>query len=262
METITRSKLKPNIRMVTFASLWLFVAILVIYFSESGLLSKKTFYLIMAVAFMQAAFESFIFLVKTRNKAFAVQILFFLDFTLCDLSVAFKMKTATIVCGILLIPLGILLIYILVTGQISLKGRKVLEKAAKSITQTKNGFTPRPFPAGQATYTREQIEKFARYMMRKLLTIYLKDNNRIVLVINSSGMASCFCFIKPYLIKSTFISFDFSGNILVSISEKDYKKYREELSFDQLCKSLGDLFKTFLQHYQNGEEGKILDMIK
>lgn len=262
MEKLTQSKLKPNIRMVVFASLWLFVAILVIYFSESGFVGKKTFFLIMAAVFVRAAFESCIFLVKTQNKAFAVQMLFFLDFTLCVVLVVFKMKTAAIVCGILLIPLGFLLIYVLATGKLSLKGRKILERAAKPITQTKNGFTSRPFPAGQVNYTREQIEKFARFLMRELIAIYIREKNQIVLVMNSSGMASCFSFIKPYLIKSTYVSFDFSGNILVSISEKDYKKYREELSFDQLCESLGDLFKTFLRYYQNREEQKIVGMLQ
>jgi hypothetical protein len=261
METIPRSKLKPNIRMVAFAVLWILIAIMVVYLSESGFLGKKTFYLILAAVFIQAAFENLIFLIKTRNWGFAVQFLFYLDFALVNLLVVLKMKTTAIVCGILLIPLGFVLIYILVAGKISMKGRKVLELAAKPIIQTKNGFTSRPFLVGRANYTRKQMEKFARFLMRELIAISIKEKNGIVLVINSSGMASCFSFIKPYLVKTTWVSFDLSGNILVSISERDYKKYREELSFDQLCQSLGDLFKSFLEYFLRGEKEKILDMI-
>jgi hypothetical protein len=261
METITRSKLKPNIRMVVFAIFWIMIAVLVVYLTESGLLGKKTFYLIMAAVFIQAAFENLIFLIKTRNWGFVAQMLFYLDFALINVLVVLKLNTTAIFCGIFLIPLGFVLIYILLTGKIFMKGRKILEMAATHITQTKDGFTSRPFPAGQANYTNEQIKKFARFLMRELIAIYIKDRNGIVLVINSSGMASCFSFIKPYLVKSTWVSFDFSGNILVSVSEKDYKKYREELSFDQLCQSLADLFKTFLDHFLKGEEEKIMNMI-
>lgn len=262
METIARSKLKPNIRMVAFAVLWILIAIAVVYLSESGFLGKKTFYLIMAAVFIQAAFENLIFLIRTRNWAFTAQFLFFLGFALVNVLVVLKMKTAAIVCGIIMVPFGFVLIYVLATGKIALKGRKVLELAARPVTQTTNGFTSRPYPAGQAKYTREQIEKFARFLMRELIAIYIKEKNRVVLVINSSGMASFFSFIKPYLVKTTWVSFDFSGNILVSISEKDYKKYREELSFDQLCESLGDLFRTFLEHFLKGDEETIMNMIK
>lgn len=261
METITRSKLKPNIRMVVLAIFWVVIAVLIVYLSESGLLGKKTFYLILAAVFFQAAFENLLFLIKTRNWAFSAQFLFYLDFALVTVLVIFDMKTAAIFCGIFLIPLGFLLLYILVTGRISLKGRKVMELAARPITQTKNGFTFRPFPAGRAQYTEEQLEKFARFLMRELIAINIKETDRVVLVINSSGMASCFSFVKPFLVKSTWVSFDYSGNILVTISQKDYKKYREELSFDQLCQSLGDLFKIFLDHFLKGEEEKIIDMI-
>lgn len=257
----SRSKLKPNIKMVAFAALWLFVAFMVIYFSESGLLGKKTFYLILAAVFIQAAFENLIFLFKTRNLSFTVQFLFYLNFALCVVLVVLNMKTAAVICGIFLIPLGFLLIFVLITGRISMKGRRILELAAKPVTQTKDGFTSRPFLAGRASYTKEQVIKFAKFLMRELIAIYMNDKNQVILVIHSSGMASCFSFIKPYLVKSTWVSFDFSGNILVSVSEKDYKKYREELSFDQLCQSLGDLFKRFFVHFIKGKQEKILDMI-
>ena len=51
-------------------------------------------------------------------------------------------------------------------------------------------------------------------------------------------------------------------DVAVRIAEKDYRKYREELTFDELCASLGDLFKQFLSWYRDGSEDKIFKLLK
>ena len=53
-------------------------------------------------------------------------------------------------------------------------------------------------------------------------------------------------------------SFDFSGKVIVNISETDYKAYKDKYKFDQLCESLADVFKIFLHDFKNGNTQKIL----
>ena len=63
---------------------------------------------------------------------------------------------------------------------------------------------------------------------------------------------------KPPLNKVSYVSFDADGNIAVQISKADYKQYKEQLTFDQLCAALADLFKRFLEYYRDGKENRIL----
>jgi hypothetical protein len=58
------------------------------------------------------------------------------------------------------------------------------------------------------------------------------------------------------------VLFDNKGNISVSISENDYRQYRERINFDQLCESMGNVFKRFLEYYKNGNEARIITELK
>lgn len=59
----------------------------------------------------------------------------------------------------------------------------------------------------------------------------------------------------------TWILFDYDGNVTVHISKKDYLEYKETLSFDQLCESMGNLFKEFFELFLKGEEIRIIDKL-
>ena len=56
----------------------------------------------------------------------------------------------------------------------------------------------------------------------------------------------------------TYVSFDSDGTVEVNISEKDYRKYKDEYTFDQLCASLGDLFTGFLELFKENKSGEII----
>ncbi len=148
--------------------------------------------------------------------------------------------------------------YFLITKRLRWRYRDILELAAKPVNETADGFTARPLPVGTAHYTKEEIIHFGKYLSKNLIAFPFIEKNRIYLMINSSGI---FFYRKPKIQKDTFISFDMGGNISVNIAKKDYKKYRTELTFDQLCKSLGNLFKTYLNLYQEGEQDRIIPMI-
>ena len=55
----------------------------------------------------------------------------------------------------------------------------------------------------------------------------------------------------------SYVYFDYEGKIIVHISETDYRRYKAELTFDQLCESMSDVFKRFLNHYINNQENRI-----
>jgi hypothetical protein len=62
-------------------------------------------------------------------------------------------------------------------------------------------------------------------------------------------------------LKKTWISFAFDGQVSVHISRKDYLDYREDLAFDHLCISLGQLMITFADFYMNGNKVRIIDRL-
>jgi len=57
------------------------------------------------------------------------------------------------------------------------------------------------------------------------------------------------------------IMIDFSGTMIVSISHKDYRLYRDELAFDQLCENMGHVFSGFFSLFLKGREDQILDQL-
>ena len=80
------------------------------------------------------------------------------------------------------------------------------------------------------------------------------------MVISTSELKDIFLLRKTY-INDTFVSFDFNGRVTVNIAKKEYDKYKEEFTFDELCTSLGSLFIEFLKLFQNSDSIRILERI-
>lgn len=137
--------------------------------------------------------------------------------------------------------------------------KKILEIAARTINEKENGFTNRPFPVGRAKYSTDELSGFARFLKKHKIAFPFLEEKGIMLGINDYTK---FWFGRPISQKDSYVSFDLQGNVTVNIAKKEYRKYRDKLSFDRLCESLGELFKTFLEKYQKGEEQKILDRLR
>jgi hypothetical protein len=65
--------------------------------------------------------------------------------------------------------------------------------------------------------------------------------------------------IKKDYLEDTWVAIDYDGNISVNITEDDYLLFKQDLDFDQLCQSLGDVFIEFLELSKNGQESQIID---
>jgi len=159
-----------------------------------------------------------------------------------------------------MVILGGVLIYIIATRRIKGRYREVLELAARPVSDTADGFTPRPYPAGEAKYTKEELKTFSKFVLKHRIAFPYKEGDRTVLIVNEN-MFIHFLIKKKNYQKDTNVTFDSDGHVSVNITEKDYKKYKEELTFDQLCQSLGNLFKDFLLLHQRGEDKKIIERL-
>ena len=223
-----------------------------------GIGGEVTFIYVFAYVMCLAAVLHFIFLMNTRNRIFLIPMGFYLFAALTFfMSSAYHQHYLTAVFAILAGTFFILLLYALATHKMKWRYREVLELAARSVNETKNGYTPRQFPAGQAEYSKDEIIGFARFLLKNSAAFPFYEKDKVILII-PGNMLYYFLGLRRNYLKDSYISFDFAGNVAVNITRKDYRKYTEELTFDQLCASFGNLFKEFLEMYKNGEGNKII----
>ena len=162
-----------------------------------------------------------------------------------------------LVIYILLLPL---LGYYAFTKKIKWRGREILELAANPVEEVENGYTPRPLPAGKLEYTRNELLAFAEFVRRNLIALNFNEGQRILMVVAKMGEEFRYMLgLHGHILDQTWVSFDFEGEISVNISQRDYLEFREALSFDQLCESLGRLFVEFFELCQHGEGVRVID---
>jgi len=166
----------------------------------------------------------------------------------------------TTVLHLVIIPIFLFLTWPILGGQRKLNknARSLFQLAAELIFETSNGFTSRPYSAGNAEYSREEILRFARFLSGNNIVRSVIQEKTITLIF-SMGISPLS---EPELAKVSYVAYDAQGNVSVHISEYDYRQYKDTLSFDQLCTSLGELFKRFLEYYQEGKENRILTELK
>ena len=165
--------------------------------------------------------------------------------------------TAFIVMAVFLM---VLLVFLTLTKRFKWRGRDIFELAARPIQSTENGFTGRPHPAGQVDYTEEEILSFTKFVAKNLIALPYKESDRIVFAIVKMGKEFGYLFLPDNDYRSkTWVAFDNDGNISVQISKEDYLNYKEDLSFDELCVSLGNVFKEFFELYRKGDTVRIID---
>jgi hypothetical protein len=136
--------------------------------------------------------------------------------------------------------------------------RKIFKLSAEMVYGMSNGFTDRPFYAGKGNFNEQEMIGFARFLSGKNIVQY-KVTPQMVDLGFSMG--------RSPLADKTFsrishISFSHNGEILVHVSKQDYKMYRNQLTFDQLCLALSNLFRQFFGYYKNGNEERIITELK
>jgi len=250
------SKLKSIVWVIVLAA----TVALILTIGARLIFGRETFYILVSILTVAAALIHCLSFIKTKNPSFLIPVIFygFIFVGLQLFMIPQRPETLAFVIGLTI--LGGVLIYIMVTRRMKWRYREVLELAARPVSGAANGFTPRPYPAGEASYTKEELKAFAKFILKHGIALPHSDTDRTVLVINPS-LFRPFLFKKKDPQRDTYVTFDADGRISVNITEKDYKKYREELTFDQLCLSLGNLFKDFLTLHQQGQAKKIIEQM-
>jgi hypothetical protein len=139
-----------------------------------------------------------------------------------------------------------------------INSRRLFRLAAELIRDTSGGFTERPYSAGKLTFSRDELLGFARYVNGKYVakTLHLEDRIYFTFSMNKSLVRLD----DPKEVSH--VAIDFTGNISVVISAKDYRDYVEKFSFDQLCSSMAAVFERFLSYYRQGMENRIITELK
>ena len=136
--------------------------------------------------------------------------------------------------------------------------KKLFRLAALTVTGHDDGFTSRPYPGGVVAVSEDQLNGFARFMERHLISIPVFSETGLILAFSMG--------ISPLAVDApagiSYVKFDRTGSISVRIAERDYKRFSRKFTFDRLCDSLGGVSQRFLDYYIHHEEERILTELK
>jgi hypothetical protein len=173
-----------------------------------------------------------------------------------------ELPTLTKLLIVLLLFMLPVLWYFILTKRLKWRGREIFELAALKVEDVTSGYTSRPRPVEKADYSEQDLQAFAKFLSKHLIAIpYFKADRVIFAPIKNSQEYPFLLGLAPDLTEFTWVAFDLEGNVSVHISHRDYLAYRDELSFDTLCESLGQLFIEFLEMCQRGEQARVIERI-
>lgn len=239
--------------------------VIIVFFGSISIFGVEIGFYILGGIFLLVSSISFITYWRTQNSGFLVVALFQVSVGLLCISAvpAFEDKSKAGLVPIFLIStygLMITMFYLAINRKLKWRGQEILELAAMPVEDTGNNYTARPRPAGQTMVTRTEMVRFVNFITSHLIAIVYREEKRFVFVIPMPGKDLPHLFgLKKDYIEDTWVAIDFEGNIAVNISEKDYLLLKQDLNFDQLCESMGNLFIEFLELSQDGKEHRIIE---
>lgn len=139
-----------------------------------------------------------------------------------------------------------------------INSRRLFKLAGERIFETANGFTDRPFSAGELQATREELLGFSRFLEGKYVTRIFHEGQAIYLAFSLN--TSLLVISHPREVSHITISG--TGSVSVFITESDYRQFRKTYNFNQLCESMGAVFKRFFEYYRQGLENRIITELK
>jgi len=201
-----------------------------------------------------------IFAFRTGNYAFLAGALHYSVLASLCFAVAGGCKTLMLILAASFCFTLFLNIALLLSKKVKWRRREILEAAAFPVNETENGFTGRPKPAGTAEYSRDDILEFSAFLLKNLIAIPYLDEKKAVFVITKKRLRHLLNLKNTYT-DETYVIFDFDGKVTVNITKDDYLLYKDELTFDQLTFSLGQLFKEFLELFKKDESIRIINRL-
>jgi Ca2+/Na+ antiporter len=250
------TKLKPNWTLTTFFALVIVTILGNVILNHQN---RESYNTVFQILYFIVGLMALISWLKTRD-IYSFNFMIFSMLNLLFFGGYLESKQLKILCAVLLLLVLIFHFILLAKGKNQWLSPKIMDLAAKPIVETTDGFTGRPFPAGEIKFTKKQIKNFAVFMKKNMITFphFQKDSISFVLLHFDHRLYWPF---KTNYSKRTYVSFYYSGKVSVNIAKLDYQKYKYELAFYQLCESMGNLFKSFLSLYQMNKENEILNRI-
>jgi len=257
-----KNKMKNENKLKPFSTYKIVASIIICLISVGGLIwirisygEDPTFLVGAYLNFITALW--FLFLaVRTKNLFFIFTFLFLFFLVIANFTRVFFSESVGEYFLLGVLVFGICTLYVFVTKKIKSRDREILELAAKPVNETNDGFTPRPYVSGQIEFSQNEINLFSNFLLKHLIALPYREENKMVLLLEYSSLH--LLFLKWNYSGFTHITFQNDGTIVVYISKKSYLRYKDELTFDQLCESLGDLFKGFFDLFKNGNEHEII----
>jgi hypothetical protein len=233
---------------------------LAIFFSAYFILGTFPAVISVAFCFLLYAVFSFITSFRTGNTGYTLAGLYQVAFGLACIFITMNNLILARLFFVFVIFFGLSLVYFAINKKLKWRGREIFELAAAPVTESEDGFTSRPLPSLSINHSKDTIQEFAKFMSKNLIALTHLEKDKIVFFPVIMGEEYRHLLrLNPDYQKSTWISFDFEGKVTVNISQKDYLNYKENLTFNQLCESLGHLFVEFLDLFRRGEGERIID---
>jgi hypothetical protein len=228
---------------------------------------KFGFFVALMMVFFGLSVMSLYFFFRTRNVSYIAAFLFqsligmYLA-TLPESILPFRDVRGALFFYFFGLTMMVWLIYQAASKKARWKGREVFELAAEGVEYSRYGYTERPMPVGKIEGTKSELLGFADFLKRNLVSLSYWDDSSIYFVPVRMGQEYRYLFgFMGHYFQNSWISFDREGNVTVKISKKDYYHYLNELEFDHLCQSMGDLFIEFFEDYKRGDEKRIMNRL-
>ena len=242
----------PIIVLPLFALIWRLFGVALAFYSLGGV------YVLLSVM-------PFITFLRTRNSGFLAVTMFMAFAGLVSISAPpiINDKSDLGMVPILLVGMYASMMvtaYLTLNRKLKWRGQEIFELAAMSVEDTGNSFTSRPRPTGQISISKTEMIRFIDFITTNLIAFAFREENRIVFVLGLPGNDTSYILgLKKDYNKDTWVAIDYDGKVTVNITQEDYLLFKQDLDFDQLCQSVGNVFIEFLNLSRDGKESQIID---
>jgi len=246
-------------------NLWFPLTALISFFVVATTLGFGPAFYLLGAIYLAASVMPFLTYWRTRNAAFLAVAMWQVFVALVCLSAppAIRDKSEAGLIPLFLVGMYVLMIVVAnlaFNRKLKWRGQEIFELAAMPVEDTGNGFTARPRPTGQVAVSKTQMIRFVDFITTNLIAFAFREENRIVFVLALPGNDTPYLLgLKKDYIEDTWVAIDFDGNISVNITQEDYLLFKQDLAFDQLCQSLGNVFVEFLELSNKGKSTQIID---
>lgn len=220
-------------------------------FLKSNSVDENTFVGFFQFFFVLIVLSFFIYKIKNRRYLHSLMVLLILPavYYITSNFIPFYTFTFTIynTVGPLSIYLGLdIVFYFFPFGPY----QSILVMAANSVNSTEDGYTSRPYSTGVINYSKDDAVNFVKYISNKHFGVAYYYEEKAVLLFRDSFQY--LFFLKPDFDRYSYLELNYNGNINVHIGKRDYKKYKDELTYNDLCHSFGSIMKRYFTYYLEG----------